>query len=370
MAASNGGNARERMVMAETRAGDELYTRLREFMDALPGGFPSTDSGVEMKILRKLFSPEDAEMVLCMTRHPQPAAAIAERRGMPEAEAVELLDSMAARGLIGRTTEDGQPRYEAEQFAVGFYELQMKTMDREFAELAEEYFPHLGLSWARNETDQLRIVPVASMVDVAHDVATHDRIRDLVKTREHLGLFECIRSKQQRLLGNECRYPLEKCLVLMEMDFYLENGFPGRKISVEEALKFLDKSEEMGLVLTTDNVQDIRVVCSCCSCCCPQLRMTKMLPKPAKFLHSNYRARIDSELCNACEECVERCPMDAVVEGDGFMEINPDRCIGCGVCVSACPQEAISFEQREDAVIPPYDWEETMERIEAERGLA
>jgi electron transport complex protein RnfB len=57
------------------------------------------------------------------------------------------------------------------------------------------------------------------------------------------------------------------------------------------------------------------------------------------------------------------------VEGEEFMEISPDRCIGCGVCVSACPREAISFIQREDAVVPPIDWEETLERIEVERGL-
>ncbi|MEW6555465.1 MAG: 4Fe-4S binding protein [Actinomycetota bacterium] len=356
--------------MAETAAADELYIRLREYMDAMPGGFPSTDSGVEMKILRKLFSPEDAKMVLCMTRHPEPAAAIAERRGVAEAETVELLDSMAARGLIGRSTEEGQPRYQAEQFAVGFYELQMKTIDREFAELAEEYFPHLGLSWARNKTGQLRIVPVASMVDVSHDVATYDRVRDLVKSQENLGLFECICSKQQRILGNECGYPLEKCLVLMEMDFYLENGFPGRRIDVEEALRFLDRSEDLGLVLTTDNVQDIRVVCSCCSCCCPQLRLIKVLPKPGKYMHSNYRARIDADECDACGVCADRCPMDAVVGGEEFMEVNPNRCIGCGVCVSTCPREAIAFELREDAVVPPKDWDETMERIKAERGLA
>ncbi len=355
--------------MAETN-GDEIYARLREFMDRLPGGFPSTESGVEMKILRKLFSPEDAEMVLCMTRHAEPAASIAERRGIPESEAAKKLDSMAARGLIGRVTEEGQPRYQAEQFAVGFYELQMKTIDREFAQLAEEYFPHLGLSWVKNETDQLRIVPVASTVEVAQEVATYDRIRDLVKSKEHLGLFECICSKQQILLGNECRYPLEKCLVLMEMDFYLENGFPGRKIDVEEALSFLDRSEELGLVLRTDNTQDIKVVCSCCSCCCPQLRLIKMLPKPAKFMHSNYRARIDAERCDACGVCADHCPMDAVVDGEDFMEVNPDRCIGCGVCVSACPREAISFDRREDAVVPPADWEEMMGRIEAERGLA
>lgn len=357
------------MVMAEM-AGDETYVRLRDFLDRLPGGFPSTDSGVEMRILRKLFAPEDAEMVLCMTRHPEPAAEIAERRGMPEAEVAEMLDSMAARGLIGRITEEGEVRYQAEQFAVGFYEMQMKTIDREFAELAEEYFPHLGVSWARNKTGQLRIVPVASMVDVAHEVATYDRVRDLVKSRENLGLFECICSKQQILLGNECRYPLEKCLVLMEMDFYLENGFPGRRIDVEEALSFLDRSEELGLVLRADNAQEVRIVCSCCSCCCPQLRLIKMLPKPARFMHSNYRSRIDPERCDTCGICSDRCPMDAVVEGEESAEIDPNRCIGCGVCVSSCPREAILFEPREDAVVPPGDWEETLERIEVERGLA
>ena len=40
--------------------GDEVYLELREFLDRLPGGFPATDIGVEMKILRKLFTPEGA----------------------------------------------------------------------------------------------------------------------------------------------------------------------------------------------------------------------------------------------------------------------------------------------------------------------
>ena len=37
---------------------EEIYARLREFMDALPGGYPATPSGVEIKLLKKLFTPE------------------------------------------------------------------------------------------------------------------------------------------------------------------------------------------------------------------------------------------------------------------------------------------------------------------------
>jgi len=40
------------MIMSE-----DTYVRLREFLDAMPGGFPATNTGIEIKILKKLFSP-------------------------------------------------------------------------------------------------------------------------------------------------------------------------------------------------------------------------------------------------------------------------------------------------------------------------
>ena len=39
----------------------EIYRNLAKHLDELPGGFPRTNSGVELRILQKLFSPEDAE---------------------------------------------------------------------------------------------------------------------------------------------------------------------------------------------------------------------------------------------------------------------------------------------------------------------
>ena len=38
----------------------DVYSRLREFMDSLPGGYPATPTGVEIKLLEKLFTPEQA----------------------------------------------------------------------------------------------------------------------------------------------------------------------------------------------------------------------------------------------------------------------------------------------------------------------
>ncbi|MEX2706541.1 MAG: hypothetical protein Q6352_015015 [Candidatus Freyrarchaeum guaymaensis] len=40
---------------------DEPYLRLREFLDQFPLGFPKTPSGVEIKILKRLFTEEEAK---------------------------------------------------------------------------------------------------------------------------------------------------------------------------------------------------------------------------------------------------------------------------------------------------------------------
>jgi hypothetical protein len=54
---------------------DEPYFKLREFLDQFPIGFPQTDSGVEIKILKRLFSEEEAEITIQLAPLPEQAAA-------------------------------------------------------------------------------------------------------------------------------------------------------------------------------------------------------------------------------------------------------------------------------------------------------
>ncbi|MBC7246396.1 MAG: 4Fe-4S binding protein [Actinobacteria bacterium] len=350
---------------------EQTYARLKELLDKMPGGFPATESGVEMKILSKLFSPEEAELAVCLEREPRSPKEIARRHGIEEAEAAERLASMASRGLIYREGEGGDARYRLEQFIVGIYEYNLGTMDRELAEMVEEYIPYVGLAMAGAKTLQTRFIPVGSAVDASHAVAAYDRIRDLVREHEFLGVKQCICRRQQGLLGRRCHYPLEICLMFGDFArYHLENGWPGRRIGVDEALGLLERSEELGLVLLAENAREIRFVCSCCPCCCSGLRIMKVLPNPGEILHSNYRSLLNADACDGCGVCVERCPMDAIAVDGGVAAIDPRRCIGCGVCVPTCGQGAITLEEREDAVVPPRDRLETMRRILEERGLA
>jgi electron transport complex protein RnfB len=356
--------------MAEIIEREDVYTELREFMDAMPGGFPATESGMEMKILHKLFTPDEAKMTLFLTTKLETAETISERSGMEMAQVKEKLESMAMKGLIFKTREDGEDLYRAEQYVVGVYEYQLPTMDRELAELMEDYFLYLGMSMLANDTPQMRVVPVNSAVEAAPAAASYDQIRDLVREQQVIMAGECICRKQQSLLANACGKPFEGCMGFGSMaEFYLDRGL-GRKVSVEEALKVLGDSEEAGLVLIPNNAQHIDFVCSCCSCCCGLLKTIKEFPNPAEFVESTFHAWKDLDKCSECDTCVERCPMGAMVEGDEATQVDLARCIGCGLCVSTCKEEAISLVRKAEAVTPPLDMEDMLHRISVERGLA
>ncbi|MBF0552180.1 MAG: 4Fe-4S ferredoxin, partial [Deltaproteobacteria bacterium] len=57
----------------------DVFGRLAHHLDALPGGYPSTESGVELRILRRLFTPQEAELALHLTLIPEEARVIAHR---------------------------------------------------------------------------------------------------------------------------------------------------------------------------------------------------------------------------------------------------------------------------------------------------
>jgi electron transport complex protein RnfB len=345
----------------------DVYTRLREFMDTLPAGFPATPSGVEIRILKKLFTPEQAELAMKLGREAEEVGAIAARIKMDASVLAPKLEEMAQKGLIFRNRDKDRVSYQAYQFLVGVYEFQLNRLDKEFCELFEEYLPHIGTTLMTLKTKQLRVIPVESAVESAVAVASYNRIRELVKKQEVSALSPCICRQEQGILGKPCAKPQETCLSFGNNARYYIDNHMARPISTEEALRTLDLAEEAGLVLNPSNTQKIEWICCCCTCCCPTLKFVKMMPRPADWVSSYYQAEIAADLCIACGECLERCQMAAIKEGADFSEIIDGRCIGCGLCVSACPVEAISLQPKPDMEAPPESLDETLGKIESER---
>ena len=217
-------------------------------------------------------------------------------------------------------------------------------------------------------TRQLRVVPVGKAVEATSAVATYDSIRELVKDKELLAVAPCICRKQQGLLGRPCDRPPETCLAFdVVAQTWLENGL-ARRITRDELMDILDLGEENGLVLSPTNSENILNVCMCCGCCCGLLRALKKYPRPADYVQSSFHCRVDSQLCNGCGTCEDRCQMGAIKERSGLYEVDVARCIGCGLCASTCPQEAISLVPKQDVAPLAANYVELQFKMAADRG--
>ena len=351
----------------------DVYRRLAKKLDRLPQGFPATDSGVELRILRKVFSPADAEIALRLEGVPATADEVARRLRRPVPDVRATLDGMAARGQIGSFTSKGVQRYALTPFVIGIYEYQVDRLDREFAELFEAYAPHLLRTVGGARPTLARVVPIGASIDARLEVLGYEDLRAIIHEARSFALRDCICRKEQALLGHPCAHPLETCLGFSSepraFDYF---NYAGRVISRDEALRLLDVTEQEGLVHATYNVREQPMfVCNCCSCCCGFLRGLKEHGAPHMLAPSGFVAAIDPDACTDCDACAPRCPMDAIERTPPRYTVAADRCLGCGVCAPVCPTGAITLVRRpEDArTVPPRDivhW--SVERMSSRSG--
>jgi len=142
----------------------------------------------------------------------------------------------------------------------------------------------------------------------------------------------------------------EVCLIL-DGEQYVSGGL-ARPITRGEALDILGKAQDAGLVLQPLNTQRPEAICCCCGDCCGILGSIKKMPRPADYYASNFYAEIDPDLCSGCQDCIERCQLEAPFMKNGVAAINLDRCIGCGNCVMVCSSSAVHLKKKEAATVP------------------
>jgi len=349
----------------------DVYEVLATHLDNLPAGYPSTESGVEMRILKRLFSPEEAQIATALTMMPEPVAGIAARVDTDEAQLAEALEGMAQKGLIFRISKKDTTLYSAAQFVVGIWEYHLNDLDEELIRDVNEYMPTLmKKSWLSAKTKQLRVVPVAKSVSAEMAIMPFEAAEEIINRQSKIVVSPCICRREQKMIGKGCDKPMEVCLAFGAGAYYYEKNGLGREIDKEEALELVKKGVDAGLVLQPGNQQKSMNICMCCGCCCGILKNLKTMDKPAQLVHTNYYAQVDEEACIACEACVDRCQMDAI-SVDEVARVNLDRCIGCGLCVTDCPTDAMLLKQKaEDShYVPPKNVFETYMNIAQERGL-
>lgn len=347
----------------------DVYRKLAKHLDDLPGGYPRTDSGVELRILKRLFTPREAKIAASLTMMMEPPGTVAQRLDMPEDEMAQVLNEMSRKGLILRSSKSGQDLFMAAQFVIGIWEYHVNDLDEGLIRDFNEYVPYLLKTQFKLKNQQLRVIPVSQSVSADMHVMAYEQAEEIIRKQSKILVAPCICRKEHKMVGKGCNKLEEACLIFGSGAHFYEGNQIGRAITRDEALEILKKGLDDGLVLQPGNSKKPINICMCCGCCCQILKNLKSLEKPAVFVRSNFYAKIDDSACTACGICGERCQMGAI-DVEDVAKIDLDRCIGCGLCVPTCEFEAIRMVQKDEADQwePPLNTVYTYINIAKERG--
>ena len=322
---------------------NNVYNDLADHLDRLPGGFPPAPDGVELRILKRLFTESEARLACQLTLIPETAQVVAYRCRISEEAAAEMLAAMWQKGLILKFETEGKPiRYMASQFVVGIWEFQVNRLTPELvADMATYIIRCSSMGTPGRRAPQMRTIPVNRSIDPKLPILPHEAAARLIRDKDHFVISPCICRKEQRMAGHGCDAPLEACISFGDAGGYFVQSGIGRPVSRQTVLDLLETADRAGLVLQPSNSRNPEWICCCCGCCCGVLRTIKTYPKPADLMAAPFAARLDSRLCTGCGVCVDRCQMDALTPMGNTVELDPRRCIGCGLCVSTCPSGAL-----------------------------
>jgi NAD-dependent dihydropyrimidine dehydrogenase PreA subunit len=354
-----------------------VYRELQEHMDTFPIRFPKRKDDAEIRLLKRLFTPQEAKIAIKLRYTPRPIETVddiyprVKDLGVSKQELKDTLEAMAKKGLIFYR-RDGDTKYYANApWVIGIYEFQVGKITPELvADIKHFYSSPPTEEVQKTGIPQMRTIPVGESIRRRDSIAHYDSIQQLIEQSD--GPFivvNCICREEKDVGGEPCKATDRRELCFGVGDFssaYLDFGW-GREVSKEEMLNILEQNKSEGLVLQPSNTQNLEFVCSCCGCCCGILESSKAAPRPVDYFTTNYFAMVDSELCTGCGTCVDLCQMEAAtLEGDA-VNINLDRCIGCGVCIANCPSDALELKTKEKLHVPPKNSEELYSQIDQRR---
>ncbi len=350
----------------------KTYRQLQRHLDKQAVGFPATRSGADIRLLERLFTPDEAKLALHLSDKAASTQTIIEKTQalFPAADIEQMLERMFMKGAIARKEQNVAPHWYLVPLVIGMYESQDGAPSLKFLRDAAAYMNTLayGKSLLAVKPPQMRTIPINKSISIDHHVAAYDQIRSIINTAaEPFVVLNCICRVGAKLRRKPCKKTTrsETCLAFGNSAQMVLRRNHGRKISRDEALAIALQNEEEGLVFQPSAVKEPEFVCSCCGCCCGMLGMQKKIPRPVDFWTSSFYVELNEEDCIACRKCSARCQVEAITFSDVKRkpQINLARCIGCGLCVSTCEPKALRLVKKKDEIFLPKDEEALVDEI-------
>lgn len=351
----------------------DVFQKLRKQLDNYAFGYPETKSGVEMEILKLMFTEEEAGMFTQMTAELETPEAIAARLHKPVEAIAARLEDMARKGLLFRRRTGDVAEYCTNPYLHGLYEFQITRLGKKLVKLTGQYINEVYKhNMARGMRPFIRTIPIEDSIENENYVTPYEDARKILREADLIVVTKCACRQGLSLFGMDCGQPQEVCFMFGPMgQYYVDNGW-GRKVELDEALRILEMANKAGLITQAATSKKPFDLCNCCVDCCGFLRAVSKTENPAELVFSNYIIEVDSEKCIGCGACEKRCGMKAVSlnEDEKKADLNLRRCIGCGLCVTTCPTKARKLVPKEGKPGIPYeDTAEQFMQIVKGRGV-
>jgi ferredoxin len=243
---------------------------------------------------------------------------------------------------------------------------------RAFTEYMDE-----GAFYAANFKDGQQVAIARSLPHLEQlgdhvEILDYERVDEIIDETDYFSVSNCsCRHKKHHAGAKVCKVPLETCTSFGKAAEYLVRHDMGREISRSEMHDIAQRSKELKLVFSVDNVRkQPSFLCHCCGCCCGILDGINKHGYPNAIVSSTLVPRVDMVKCNGCQKCARACHISAIIlipepkrttRKRMFLPvIDEDFCIGCGVCSLVCDPDAINMQKRDQHIIHP---ETTFERV-------
>lgn len=359
---------------------DEMYRSLHRKIDNLTVRAPWNDTF--HTLLKKLYTPEEADVVVRMPYILSTADRISGITGMEKTRLQGFLDKLSNKGLLLDlyNPKDGQYYFMPSPVLIGLFEFTMMRTGnsqegKEYAKLFQDYLAAFyPANFSQGEqVSILRVIPIEETVKPEDHITfmDYEKASTLIENTNKfaIGLCSC-RNEKFHNGEKECDAPLDNCSAFGIGADYLIRHNMGREVSKSEMIDNFARSRELGLVFSADNTKrNPMVVCQCCKCCCNYLAGANTFGFMNSVVTSNFIASVDDATCTGCGKCVKLCPVNAVglvsandplKKKKKMAKINQEICVGCGVCAFKCSFNAMAMINRGVRVIHP---ETTFERI-------
>lgn len=318
------------------------------------------------RILEFLMSPRQARLAVSL---PMPPEELAAQEGLPLETVKADLEELYKKGVIFprnfqtheyfRFARHLTQLHDASESLDGIHDVytddekvQLWTLWEDFCR--SEWDPDRMPRMSGLKTAPVRVIPAWKAIKDIPGVLPFENMKAIIDEAPSIAVVSCSCRKRRGVTGNPCEYSHDmNCIQFGRSAEYVDNRGHGHTLTKDEAWNLIEEMEDDGLVHTWPNVSIMgtNTLCSCCvDCCMNLLPMARYeVPWTQYFARSRFEATNDVNVCDGCQDCIERCQFDALsmekIDGHKKFKatVNPEICMGCGVCVLVCEPKSLTM---------------------------